>query len=637
MCFAPSLALRWSHYHISGKALDAMTSSCNFSQTGPIRAAGKAHAALRDGLSGAAAAAAPTQLQADCEAACDEAMAEMGPLNIYQLFADVCPGTGLARSDATQLARKLAETMPSVGRSAVDTPLAAAAPRPSLAARLLERARQVTALFSRAAPGGATDASPSSSDASASAAFGDSSDGSGFPAEAPCIDDFVTAYLNRADVRAAMHVREDAPVWSVCTDAINYSMDDLLSSMLPIYPKLIDAGLRVWVYSGDVDGIVPTSGSRAWVEGLGLKELQAWRPWTASAGRMGPQVGGYVVEYEGLTFATVRCACCAKRASACSARQRPPRVQHAAARCRRYVFCFVASTLLCRLLADALRHAGARRWTHGSIHATAARGAPVQSLHRGHAAVSEAAKDAPLRCAGASRRALDTRYTLFSCNCSACCTCVCVECAWRRQVMRSGEGEARSEARKAWRVTPHAARASSVGGAIRHNTLCTYTAGRCQLLYSGSFVCYSHRRARRCRSPTPHARAQPRRLERRQAMGSLKRSYSGSRRSWRLRLDMRLGSALLKKRGASSTSHLGSMAHTSRMYSLVVRMSSKYTTQSGWRWNSADEGWMYTGVFSTVVRYPSCGSLRAAWKKKPLVMARRMELKLRPAETTSSL
>ena len=53
---------------------------------------------------------------------------------------------------------------------------------------------------------------------------------------------------------------------------------------------------------------MPTSGSRAWVEGLALPQRSAWRPWVVSASdaHLGQQVGGYVVSYEGLTFATVR-------------------------------------------------------------------------------------------------------------------------------------------------------------------------------------------------------------------------------------------------------------------------------------------------------------------------------------------
>jgi hypothetical protein len=56
---------------------------------------------------------------------------------------------------------------------------------------------------------------------------------------------------------------------------------------------------------------VPTSGSRAWVEGLQLPQRAGWRPWLANDGtRLGPQVGGYVVEYEGaLRMACCTCAC----------------------------------------------------------------------------------------------------------------------------------------------------------------------------------------------------------------------------------------------------------------------------------------------------------------------------------------
>ncbi len=83
----------WSHYHISGATLDAMSGACNFSQVGPIRAAGRAHARIRDGLGPLDASSPRTSARVadDCEAACDEAMTEMGPLNIYQLCAPPRP------------------------------------------------------------------------------------------------------------------------------------------------------------------------------------------------------------------------------------------------------------------------------------------------------------------------------------------------------------------------------------------------------------------------------------------------------------------------------------------------------------------------------------------------------------------
>ena len=84
----------------------------------------------------------------------------------------------------------------------------------------------------------------------------------------------------------------------------------------------------------------------------------------------------------------------------------------------------------------------------------------------------------------------------------------------------------------------------------------------------------------------------PRRLDSFQSLGRswLCLSNRGSILSARLRRDSLCGSAARKKRGASCTSHLGSIAVTSRMYSLDVSTSSWYTTQSGCRWNRDEPG-----------------------------------------------
>ena len=83
---------------------------------------------------------------------------------------------------------------------------------------------------------------------------------------------------------------------------MQYSYEDLLSSMLPTYEFLIGKGLDIVVFSGDVDAIVPVTGTRNWLDRLGLEVEEKWRPWMDSEG----QVGGYRVKYNGLTFATVR-------------------------------------------------------------------------------------------------------------------------------------------------------------------------------------------------------------------------------------------------------------------------------------------------------------------------------------------
>jgi carboxypeptidase C (cathepsin A) len=75
--------------------------------------------------------------------------------------------------------------------------------------------------------------------------------------------------------------------------------------MIPVHRRLIAAGLRGLVFSGLQDYVVPFTGSRKWVAGLGLPTQLPWRPW-----KLGRQVAGHAVRYraegEGpLTYATV--------------------------------------------------------------------------------------------------------------------------------------------------------------------------------------------------------------------------------------------------------------------------------------------------------------------------------------------
>ncbi len=75
----------------------------------------------------------------------------------------------------------------------------------------------------------------------------------------PCIDDHVTGYLNRGDVQKAIHANISY-AWNMCSALVDYSRSDLLQSMLPTYQKLVNSGLSILVYSGDVDGVVPYTG-----------------------------------------------------------------------------------------------------------------------------------------------------------------------------------------------------------------------------------------------------------------------------------------------------------------------------------------------------------------------------------------
>ncbi|KAL8460391.1 hypothetical protein ACS0TY_031287 [Phlomoides rotata] len=120
----------------------------------------------------------------------------------------------------------------------------------------------------------------------------------------PCLDDYAKFYYNRADVQKALHVSDGITLrnWSICNMTVFNGWSDSKGSVLPIYKKLISgAGLRIWVYSGDTDGRVPFLSTRYSLSSLELSIKRAWRPWYHQK-----QVGGWIQEYEGLTFATFR-------------------------------------------------------------------------------------------------------------------------------------------------------------------------------------------------------------------------------------------------------------------------------------------------------------------------------------------
>ncbi|XP_022955040.1 serine carboxypeptidase-like 31 [Cucurbita moschata] len=119
----------------------------------------------------------------------------------------------------------------------------------------------------------------------------------------PCLDGYAKTFYNRPDVQEALHVSDGHQLknWSICNTTMFENWSDSKPSVIPIYKKLIAAGLRVWIYSGDTDGRVPVLSTRYSLSSLGLPITKAWRPWYHEK-----QVSGWYQEYAGLTFATFR-------------------------------------------------------------------------------------------------------------------------------------------------------------------------------------------------------------------------------------------------------------------------------------------------------------------------------------------
>jgi len=151
-------------------------------------------------------------------------------------------------------------------------------------------------------------------------------------------DEAMSTYMNRADVRAALHV-EEAPIkeWPSPKAGFDYTKeydacnDDVVDklSMIDFYRKIVPQLKVVWVYNGDTDPCVSYEGTRTAIARVGFPEVDGggYRPWfynhTATTIEVllekpvlygpdlllqttGAQFGGEIVTYEqGLSFLTV--------------------------------------------------------------------------------------------------------------------------------------------------------------------------------------------------------------------------------------------------------------------------------------------------------------------------------------------
>jgi len=119
--------------------------------------------------------------------------------------------------------------------------------------------------------------------------------------DVPCIDsDRATAWLNEPAVRTAIHaIPVTEQEWTICSGQIEYT--SIYTTVIPIHQQLLADGVRILIYSGDCDMCVPNTGSEAWTDSLNLPLVDDWRAWFVNN-----QVAGYVREYKGLTYATIK-------------------------------------------------------------------------------------------------------------------------------------------------------------------------------------------------------------------------------------------------------------------------------------------------------------------------------------------
>ncbi|AES62198.1 putative carboxypeptidase D [Medicago truncatula] len=119
----------------------------------------------------------------------------------------------------------------------------------------------------------------------------------------PCAERYSDVYFNRPEVQKALHanVTGISYAWKACSGTVWDYWTDSPLSMLPIYQELINADLRIWVYSGDTDAVIPLTATRYSIGALKLPTIMNWYPWYDNG-----KVCGWSQVYKGLTLVTVR-------------------------------------------------------------------------------------------------------------------------------------------------------------------------------------------------------------------------------------------------------------------------------------------------------------------------------------------
>ena len=106
-------------------------------------------------------------------------------------------------------------------------------------------------------------------------------------------------FLNEQTVKKKLAVFDESITWTQCF-GVNYTMSDSFKFYYETMLKFPD--VKVWVFSGTEDGVLPTLGTMRWIDKLGFTVETKWRQW-----KVGNQVAGYAQKYqEGLVIVTVK-------------------------------------------------------------------------------------------------------------------------------------------------------------------------------------------------------------------------------------------------------------------------------------------------------------------------------------------
>ncbi|CAL8404442.1 unnamed protein product [Boreogadus saida] len=118
----------------------------------------------------------------------------------------------------------------------------------------------------------------------------------------PCLNSTAQkSWLNRRDVRKALHIPAVLPPWDLCSDVVGDGYTTIYPTMKDFYLKLLSLGIRALVYNGDTDMACNFLGDQWFVEDLGVQETTKYQSW-----KYDNQIAGFYQQYGNLTFLTVK-------------------------------------------------------------------------------------------------------------------------------------------------------------------------------------------------------------------------------------------------------------------------------------------------------------------------------------------
>ncbi|KAI1889967.1 hypothetical protein AGOR_G00168360 [Albula goreensis] len=118
----------------------------------------------------------------------------------------------------------------------------------------------------------------------------------------PCINSTAQMnWLNRGDVRKALHIPDILPPWDICSDEVGSLYHTKYNTVRDVYMKLLSLGVRALVYNGDTDMACNYLGDQWFVEQLNQKETTVYQRWVYDN-----QIAGFYQQFSNITFLTVK-------------------------------------------------------------------------------------------------------------------------------------------------------------------------------------------------------------------------------------------------------------------------------------------------------------------------------------------